>query len=154
MLITFLASYLIWLLLAGLVYLWIIDGRVKKEVAMHALLAYFTSWTVAYFLKIFFHTTRPFLISQIPPLTVTIPQDYAFPSGHTAMAFGLAVTVFRHNRRWGTFFIIIASLVGAGRVWAHVHWPIDILGGAIVGTIVAIAIEKIHIYPLLHRTKK
>jgi undecaprenyl-diphosphatase len=154
MLITFLADYLIWLLLAGLIYLWVIDGQVKKEVALHALLAYFASYSVAFFLKIIFHTTRPFLISQIPPLTITVPQDYAFPSGHAAMAFGLAVTVWRHNRRMGTVFVAIALLISFARVWAHVHWPIDIAGGAVVGTLVAVAIEKIHVFQLLPRKSK
>jgi undecaprenyl-diphosphatase len=151
MLITFLASYLIWLLLAGLVFLWVVDGRIKKEVALHAGLAYAVSWLVTFILKLVFHTQRPFMITQLPPLTATIPQDYSFPSGHAATAFGLAVTVFLHNKKIGAFFLVVATVIALARVWAHVHWPIDVIGGAVIGTTVAYLIEKRHTFKFLEK---
>lgn len=151
MVITFLASYLIWFLLAGVAYLWWVDGRVKKEVALHAALAYCLAWGVAEILKSVFQTQRPFIINNLVPLTATIPQDMAFPSGHTASAVALAVTVWLHNRKIGTVFIFVALAIGIARVLAHVHWPVDIAGGAVIGTLVAVIIERLHTFVFLKK---
>ena len=72
------------------------------------------------------------------------PHDSAFPSEHTVIAFALAVTVFMHDRKVGWVFLICAILIGIARVIANVHYPIDIIGGAFLGTIVAVLVEKIH----------
>ena len=144
---------LIWLMLAGVIYLWVIDGRVKKEVALHTILAFGISYITALFLKIVFQTNRPFVLGDTTPLTLLVPQDFAFPSAHTAMAFAMAVTVWLHNKKTGTVFLALALLVGVARVWANVHWPIDILGGAVLGSAVALAVERIHLFKLLSKQK-
>src|SRR5260221_8607661 len=106
-LIIFLASFLIWVMFAGLVILWFIDGKIKKEQVMHALLASFIAWTIAEILKQVFHTSRPFLVNGLTPLTLTIPSDPAFPSGHAATVFALAFTIWFHDKRVGAIFLIL-----------------------------------------------
>lgn len=147
--ITFLASFLIFIIIFGLFVLWVIDGKIKKEQVAHAILACAVSWTIASLIKYFFPTIRPFLVDGNPVLTITIPQDGAFPSEHTTLAFAIAVTIFMHDRISGTFFLIAAFLVGSARVLANVHYPIDIAGGAFLGTIVAVLVEKIHLFKVL-----
>jgi len=147
--IKFLASVLIWLLFAGLIVLWFIDGKIKKEQVIHALFASASAWLVAFFIKIFFPTLRPYLTDGQPVLTLTVPQDASFPSQHTALAFALAVTIFMHDRRVGWFYLIGAFAVGAARVLANVHYPVDIVVGALIGTITAVIAEKVHLRKLL-----
>jgi undecaprenyl-diphosphatase len=154
MIITFLASYLIWVLFAGVIYLWVIDGRVKKEVALHAILAYLVGMGLAEVLKNVFHTTRPFVVANLIPLTASVPHDGAFPSAHTTAAIALAVTVWLHDKKLGTIFVVLAILVGLARILALVHWPIDILAGVILGSLVAIGIEHIHPFNILRKISK
>src|SRR5258706_2613601 len=144
-LIIFLASFLIWVMFAGLVILWFIDGKLKKEQVIHALLASFIAWTIAEVLKHIFNTPRPFDINHLQPLTLSVPTDPAFPSGHAATVFALAITIWLHDRKVGMIFIILAALVAWARVAANVHFPIDVICGGIIGTVVAIAIEKVHL---------
>jgi undecaprenyl-diphosphatase len=150
--ILFLASFLIWVMFAGLIILWFIDkrslsgeGRIKKEQVVHALLASFIAWTIAEILKQIFHTPRPFDINHLQIFTATLPTDPAFPSGHAATVFALAVTVWLHDKKVGVIFIAFAALVAYARVAANVHYPIDVIAGSIIGTIVAFAIEKVHL---------
>ncbi len=143
--IIFLASFLIWVMFAGLVILWFTDGKIKREQVVHALLASFIAWTIAEVLKQVFHTQRPFQLDGLPIMTLTKPLDPAFPSGHAATVFALAVTVWLHDKKVGIIFIILAALVAWARVAANVHYPIDVICGGIIGTLVAIAIEKIHL---------
>lgn len=143
--ILFLASFLIWLLFAGLVVLWFIDGKIKKEQVVHALLASFLAFTVAEILKQIFHTSRPFQVDGLGVMTLTKPLDPAFPSTHAAVAFALAITVWLHDRKVGLFFVILAISIAWARVAANVHYPIDVIVGAIIGGITALAIEKVHL---------
>ena len=144
-LITFLASFLIWIMFAGLFVLWVIDGKVKKEQALHGVLAFVLAWIVADIIKHFFPTLRPFLTNGETALTLFPQHNGAFPSGHTAAAFALAITLWLHDRKVGWIYIILAITIGIARVFANVHYPVDILGGGIVGIVIAIAIEKIHL---------
>ncbi len=132
-------------MLFGLLVLWVVDGKIKKEQALHALFAFAVSWVLADLIKNLFHTPRPFELNGQPTLTVVALADGAFPSGHAAASLALALTVWLHDKKIGLLFIIGAFLIGIARVLANVHYPIDILGGFIIGASVSLALEKIHI---------
>jgi undecaprenyl-diphosphatase len=107
----------------------------KKEI----LLAFFSgalAWVLAYVLKLIFHTPRPFdLFSRVDAL---LPETgYAFPSGHATFFMALAVSVFLIHKQAGRVFIFLALIIGLARVIAGVHFPIDILGGFLLGSIVS-----------------
>ena len=87
------------------------------------------------------YAERPFVVNGFTPLTVTIPFNTSFPSDHTAVAFALAVSVFLYNKKLGYFLLISAFLIGVARVMGNVHYPIDILGGAILGSFMALLID-------------
>lgn len=147
----FFASFFIYFLFAGLIVLWFIDGKIKKEQVIHALFAAFVAWAISALIKILFPTLRPFMINGGEIDVLIKPLDGAFPSGHTAESFAIAVTVFMHDRRVGWCFLIAALVVGIARVIANVHYPVDIAGGAFIGTIVAVIVEKIHFLDLVKK---
>jgi len=147
--ITFLASFLIWFMFGGLVFLWIIDGRVKKELVLHALLATLVSWVAAQMFKGLLPVTRPFELNGLIPLTITIPASNSFPSTHSAVAFAGAASIWLHNKKLGQKFIILAVFVALGRVLSNVHSVLDVLAGGLLGVVSAYIIEKLHLYNLL-----
>jgi len=67
---------------------------------------------------------------------VTPPAGPSFPSGHSAGSFAFAAFVFMVHRRWGLLASLVAALVGLSRVALGVHYPSDVLAGAILGTAV------------------
>jgi undecaprenyl-diphosphatase len=129
----------------GLLILWVIDGRIKREQVLHALFAAVVAWGIAQVIKAVFPTLRPFELNGLTPLTLLPSSDGAFPSGHTAAAFALATTIWLHDKKMGSVFVVAALTVGVARVWGNVHYPIDILGGAVLGAITAFLIEKVHL---------
>lgn len=147
--ITFLASILIWLMFFGLIVLWVVDGKIRKETVVHALFASLVAWTISEIIKYIFPSLRPFQVNDFTPLTLTVPWDGAFPSGHTALAFALSVTILKHDKKVGVLYLIMAGLVGIARIMAHVHYPIDIVGGAILGTLTSEIVNKKHLFKFL-----
>jgi undecaprenyl-diphosphatase len=147
--IAFLASFLVWAMAAGLIVLWVVDGRIKKEQVLHAILASLVAWVLSQMLKNIFPVPRPYEVNGSLPLTLTEPLDPAFPSVHTAFAFGMAVSVWLHDKKVGFLFILIACLVGYGRIASNVHFLIDVLGGAFLGIITAIVVSKAHLHKLI-----
>jgi undecaprenyl-diphosphatase len=141
---TFLASILIWILFLALPVFYGL-GKVRKELVFHAFLAFFTAWLFGEMIKDLIPTTRPFLVTGAPPLTLTNPEGTSFPSTHAASVFSLAVTVWLHNRKYGIFYLAGAFGVAAGRVLASVHYPVDVIAGGILGTFVALVLNNLHV---------
>ena len=151
--VTFMASILILIMFFGLVVIWIIDGRTRKEQALHSFLAASAAWVITQIIKDLFPTLRPYQLDGTQPLTLTLlHSDGAFPSSHSAVAFALAITVWLHSKRLGWVFILMALGVAGGRVLANVHYVTDVLVGSIIGVFVAFAVDKIHVFNLLSKT--
>ena len=63
-------------------------------------------------------------------------SDFSFPSGHTNAAFASMVPVFiLGNKKWSWLALVFAVLMGISRIYLVVHFPSDVVGGAITGTI-------------------
>ena len=113
----------------------------KKEILLvfvYGFLAYF----LAVIFKYLFHTLRPFMaLSDVSPLFHE--TGFAFPSGHAAFFGALSVAIFLAHKKAGLpaqtgyIFIFFAFLIGIARVIAGVHFPFDILGGVILGGLIA-----------------
>lgn len=73
------------------------------------------------------HATDP--PRQLPPL----PRTFSFPSGHAASTFGAAVAVSRIWPQTRALWWSLAILVGYSRIYLGHHYPLDVMGGALVG---------------------
>ena len=102
--ITFLASILIWLMFFGLIVLWVVDGKLKRNSNTRSF-SCFLAWIVTESIKAFFPTLRPFQVQDLAPLTLTIPSDGTFPSTHSAIAFALSITILNMTKSW-PFYIL------------------------------------------------
>ncbi|MEK7060181.1 MAG: phosphatase PAP2 family protein [Patescibacteria group bacterium] len=100
------------------------------------------AWFISYILKILFHTLRPF---EMFPTVVSLISEtgYAFPSGHATFFMALAFALFFNHKKVGYVFIVFALLIGIARIMAGVHFPIDILGGYILGFLIAFLLKKV-----------
>ena len=88
---------------------------------------------------------RPFIVYGRLPLVLHAP-DNAFPSDHLA-ACGLLFGYIWPRSRLFTFIVLIcAALIGAARVLAGLHWPVDIVAGFLLGLLAAFAAGFVRSY--------
>ncbi|MCU0660035.1 MAG: phosphatase PAP2 family protein [Candidatus Pacebacteria bacterium] len=110
-----------------------------KEVVL-VLSSAFAAWGAAQFFKYLFATDRPFVVRDV--VLLFEHTGYAFPSGHATFFSALAVAVYRYHKRFGMLLGGIALVVGVARIVAGVHFPIDIIGGFVLGPVVTIAVHR------------
>lgn len=92
-------------------------------------------------IRFFYDRPRPFVELGFTPLIAE--SSSSFPSGHAAFFFALSAVLFSVNRTWGWWFFALSLLNGIARVYAGVHWPSDILGGAVIGVFSFLAVQKL-----------
>lgn len=80
---------------------------------------------------------RPFEANEFAELLITPPKDFSFPSGHTSSSIAAAVVLLRRNWKWGIGGIVLALLIAFSRMYLYVHYPSDVLAGAVLGVISA-----------------
>lgn len=85
---------------------------------------------------------RPFVENNVN-LLISHEATGSFPSGHAAFYFAIAAVVYFYNKKAGIAFFATAFLMGIARVFVGVHWPTDILGGAVVGIITGWLVVKL-----------
>ena len=74
----------------------------------------------------------PFVYPEPEPL-VSVPRTGAFPSGHASTAFACATVIAWASRRLAAPAYVLAAAIAWSRVYVGVHWPLDVLGGALLG---------------------
>ncbi|MHB1652798.1 MAG: phosphatase PAP2 family protein [Desulfitobacteriaceae bacterium] len=123
---------LIWLLLA---FVLVLFGKgAGRKIAFLGMLALLLSWFFSdEVLKTLIARPRPFVHFPDARILADKPQQFSFPSGHTTTSFAPAVTFLLKKRALGIAALILAALIGFSRIYVGVHYPLDVLGGVLLG---------------------
>ena len=85
-------------------------------------------------LKNLFRRIRPCDINTSIQLLVARPDDFSFPSGHTAASFAAAAAlILAGEKKLWMPALALAVFIAFSRLYLYVHYPTDILGGIAVG---------------------
>ncbi|MES2225032.1 MAG: phosphatase PAP2 family protein [Patescibacteria group bacterium] len=87
-------------------------------------------------LKIFIAYPRPFTVLANLRVLVSLPDDYSFPSGHSAITMALATGVYCYNKKLGMLLFAFAFVVGMARIYVGVHYPLDVAVGFMLGFLI------------------
>lgn len=147
----FLARYLIFLALAfaAVMFARVWRDRASRVVIVATYLRAAAAAGLGYagnaLIALLFFRPRPFVTLGIASLIGMPATAKSFPSDHATLAFAIAGTLAfaLPHRRWQ--FFTVAALIALGRVMVGVHYPTDVLAGALVGLCWAWAVESIDV---------
>ncbi len=86
---------------------------------------------------------RPYVLNSTVDLIVPPEIEFSFPSGHTFFAFGAATIIFIYNKKVGILAYLVAFAIAFSRLYLYVHFPTDVISGALFAVIIAIISYKI-----------
>lgn len=95
------------------------------------------------FLKNLVARSRPCWVDESVKLLIANPRDYSFPSGHTFSSFAAACSIFFNQKKMGYYALFLAVTIAFSRLYLFVHYPTDVLGGAILGGLTAYLVTKL-----------
>lgn len=77
---------------------------------------------------------RPCDVNTAVELLIAHPVDMSFPSGHTAASFAsVAALYLAGERKLWKISLVLTVLIAFSRLYLYVHYPTDVLGGAVIG---------------------
>ncbi len=135
----------------GLFTLVLLATEGKRQLGRHCLVLFlFLGMTAAVgkYMKETIDRPRPTAVfaenpsnSEGPLLRVlekNAPQSYAFPSGHSLTAFFMLVYAGQRRRSFRPWLLLLAGGIALARVYVGVHFPLDCLAGALIGSLGAL----------------
>lgn len=81
---------------------------------------------------------RPFLVNTSVNLFIGAPSDHSFPSGHSSTAAACATVLLIREKKLGFIALAVAVLIMFSRLYNYVHYPSDVLCGAVLGILCAL----------------
>ena len=89
-----------------------------------------------------FPRPRPYLVHKVT-LLITHAADTSFPSDHATLGFAIAAMLYQFNRGAATLVLLTAIGMAFARVFVGAHYPTDVLGGAVLGTVTSITLGSL-----------
>ena len=86
---------------------------------------------------------RPYDAYPFYELLIGAQSDFSFPSGHTLCAFETATSLALYYKKLALPVIVVACIIGFSRMYLYVHYPTDVLVGAILGISLSVLAKMI-----------
>ncbi|MDU0810246.1 MAG: undecaprenyl-diphosphatase [Burkholderia sp.] len=141
----FIANWVIYIIPVMLFLIWLMSVQSTTRYKMiEASLASCVSLIAARIFSLVWFSPRSFMINigtQLVPHTL----DNSFPSDHMTFAWSIAssLLIYSKTRTLGAAIMIVGIAIGWARIYVGVHWPFDIIGGVLAGTVGALVV---HLY--------
>ncbi len=144
---------LIWI---AFIFIFLSTKELKKQGKIMVLAFILNVLLVNILVKNLVARPRPYEVASFTDLLVHKLSDNSFPSGHTSYAFSFAtiVTMLNKNKPLVVFTDVLAVLIALSRLYLYVHFPTDVLAGAVFGIIIGLLAIKIYESPKYRKLKE
>lgn len=124
-----------------LIIMWF-KSMTYKKMTINSVISAFITLIINIFIKLFYFKPRPFVKRRVGIL-IPSKRDSSFPSKHTLLVFAISTSVFLYERFLGSIMFGLSFLTGLSRIWVGHHYPSDIIGSALLGSLTSMIIHKL-----------
>ena len=129
----FFAKYFEYVLIFCLLIFLVVNFKKYFPMVLRAFIsAVLARFVITTLIRWIWQRPRPFIFNKVN-LLINYPDKASFPSGHAAFYFAISTIIYLYNKKIGILFFIASFLICLSRVFIGIHWPSDILAGALVG---------------------
>ena len=123
-------------------------GTALWTIAIAVCAIYLTMWAEDA-VKVWAARTRPCRAIEGIRLIAACPKSFSMPSGHSITSFGVALPLFYLTREyieliWRFYPLLLASAIAFSRLYLGVHYPTDVLAGAVMGALIGIGLSLVY----------
>lgn len=130
---------LVWIAIAAVMASWV--PRLRAPAWQVVLAVILAQGVVDWGIKPLIARPRPFIADATSRVVGYLPPTYSFPSGHSTSSFAAAtVLAFALTRRRAALTWALATTVAFSRIYIGVHYPLDVVVGALVGVLLGVLV--------------
>ncbi|WHY31479.1 undecaprenyl-diphosphatase [Bacillus wiedmannii] len=134
----FLAEYMVYFLGLIIIAYWFTQSRQNKMVIIQAMIAFITAEIIGKLAGKLHLNYQPFAVLPNVNKLVDHAVDNSFPSDHTILFFSICFSFWLVHKKARWLWLVLAFCVAISRIWVGVHYPFDVLAGALIGIISAL----------------
>ncbi|MDH2363636.1 undecaprenyl-diphosphatase [Priestia megaterium] len=128
----FMAEYMVFVLAFIALIFWFTRTEENRMMIISATISFILAEMMGKIAGTLHSNNQPFAeLSNVNKL-IEKAVDNSFPSDHTILFFAFCMTFFIYQKRWRYIGIMLALVVGISRIWVGVHYPADVIVGAII----------------------
>ncbi|WP_231571625.1 undecaprenyl-diphosphatase [Gordoniibacillus kamchatkensis] len=140
----FLAQHAEYLFYIGVIIYWFIRTESNRRMIVEALTAACIGLAISGLIGDFFYRDRPFVTHAVFQL-IQHPANASFPSDHAIGAFVIATTIWLFRKKEGRLWLALAACIAFSRIWTGVHYPSDVIAGALIGVAAAAGVHQVFV---------
>ncbi|CAI8950445.1 MULTISPECIES: undecaprenyl-diphosphatase [Bacillus] len=134
----FLAEYMVYFLALIIVVYWFTRSNQNRMMIVQAMIAFVTAEIIGKLAGKFHLNYQPFAVLPDVNKLVDHAVDNSFPSDHTILFFSICFSFWLVRKKAGWLWLVLAFCVAISRIWVGVHYPFDVVTGALLGSISAL----------------
>ncbi|MED1412174.1 MULTISPECIES: undecaprenyl-diphosphatase [Bacillus] len=134
----FLAEYMVYFLGLIIMAYWFTQSRKNKMMIIQAMVAFVTAEIIGKLAGNLYLNYQPFAVLPNVNKLVDHAVDNSFPSDHTILFFSICFSFWLVRKKTGWLWLVLAFCVAISRIWVGVHYPFDVVTGALIGIISAL----------------
>jgi len=100
------------------------------------------AYVAAFAIHHLYDRPRPYEAHPSLPHPWSSATDASFPSDHPSLSFAIAFAVLMFDGVAGAIFLVVAAIIGVGRLFIGAHYPGDVAGGFGLGLVVAFVVVR------------